>query len=81
LHVHHGDAVELVEGLGADLLDLDVEDAAHGHVLGAGDRAEGADGRRGPVAAEQCLERERGGDRVRIGIVLHQDQDVLGASK
>ena len=43
LHVHHGDAVELVERLGADLLDLDLEDPAHGHVLGPGDRAEGAD--------------------------------------
>ncbi len=77
LHVHHGHPVELVEGLGADLLDLDVEDLAHGHVLGARDGAEGAEGGRHPGAAEQRLEGQRRGDGVGIGVVLHQDEDAL----
>ena len=43
LHVHHRDAVELVEGLGADLLDLDVESPRSGSLAEPGEQSDAYD--------------------------------------
>jgi hypothetical protein len=78
LHVHHGDPIELIQRLRADFLDLDVQDLAHRHVLWTGDGSEGADRRRDAAPSQHRLERHRGGDGVRIRVVLHQNQNPLG---
>ena len=81
LDVHHGHPVEAMHLSRGDRLHVDVEDLAHGDVLGSGDGAEGADGRSRPVAAQQGPEGERGRDGVGVGIVLHQDENAGAPSK
>src|SRR5712691_6644071 len=77
LHVHHGYPVELVDAPGTDFLDVDLEDLAHGEVLGPGDGAKGTYRGGAAGAPEQNPEGQRRRDGVRVGIVLHEDQDAV----
>ena len=78
LGVDHHDPVVLGECARLDLLDVDVEDPDHRAVFGAGDGAERRDRGGGPGPPQERAHGERGGDGVRIGIVLHHDQHALG---
>ena len=78
LHVDHGDPIELFHRVGGQDFDVDVEQVDHPEVLGTGDALQRAQNRRGLGAAQQVTQREARRQRVRIGIVVEQDQHAIG---
>ena len=77
LHVHERDLVELLELLRRQRLDLEVEQLHHAQVFGPGHRLEAADHRGLPRAAQDRTQGEAAGHRVRIRVVVRQDQHAI----
>ena len=78
LHVHQRDAIEALDLLRGQHLDLQVEQLQHPQVLRPADAVHAADDGRLTRAAQQVAQRQAAGDRVGIGIVVQQDQDAIG---
>ena len=81
LHVDRRDAVEASKRRGRDLLDLDVEHVRHPQVLRPRHALHRADDRGRLGAAQQVAQRQAAGQRVRVGIVVEQDQDAVGVGE
>ncbi len=81
LHVHGGDALELLERRRRDLLDVDVEHVGHPQVLRPGHALDRADDGRGLGAPQQVAQRQAAGERVGVGIVVQQDQHPVGVGE
>jgi hypothetical protein len=77
LDVHRRDAVETLERLGRDRLNLDVEQVGHPQVLGAGDALNGADDGRRLGAAQQVAQGQAARQGVRIRVVVQQNEDAV----
>ena len=78
LHVDGGDAGELGHRSAVEQLDLDVEQVGHPDVLGSGRPLERSDDGGRPGAVEQGAEGEAAGHRVRVRVVVQQNQDAIG---
>ena len=78
LDVHERDAFEALEVRRRDGLDLDVEQVRHPQVLGPGDALQRAEDGGGLRAPQQVAQREAAGHRVGIGIVVQENQDLVG---
>ena len=81
LDVDHRDALELGDLRRRDDLDVDVEQVHHPLVLRPRDAVQRADDGRLSGAVEQRAQREPAGQRVRVGIVVKQDQDAVGVAE
>jgi hypothetical protein len=77
LHVHEGDAVELVELLGGEGPHLEPQRLHHGEILGPRDLAEGAQRGGRALAAQQGPQGHPRRDAVGVGVGLQQDGDAL----
>ncbi len=78
LHVDRRDAVEAGELGRRDRLHLDVEQVGHPDVLGPRDSLERRDDGGRPRPAQDVAKGETSGQRVRVGLVVEQDQDAVG---
>ena len=74
LHVDGGDPVVVGQRLRRHRFDGDVEQVGHPQVLGPGHALERADDRRRLRPVQQVAQREAAAHRIRIGVVVEQDQ-------
>ena len=81
LDVDGRDALELLERGRRDLLDVDVEHVRHAQVLGPRHALDGADDRRRLGPPEQVAQRQAARQRVRIGVVVEEDEDAVGVGE
>ena len=81
LHVDHRHALVLGDLCRRDDVDVDVEQIRHPDVLRPGDTLQRRDdgGLLGP--AQDVAQRQPAADRVRIGVVVQQDEDALGVAE
>ena len=81
LHVHGRDAIEPAERGRRDLLDVDVEHVRHAQVLRPRHPLHRADDRRRLGPAQQVAQRQAAGERVRIGVVVEENQNAVGVGE
>ena len=81
LYVNGCDPVELGERLAVQRLDMDVEEAGHPEVLGSRDPLERPDDRGGLGPVQEVAQGETAGHRVRIRVVVQQDQHTVGVGQ
>ena len=81
LDVDRGDAIEGAELVRRQRLDLDVQQVGHPQVLGPRHALQRADDGGGARAAQHVPEREAGGHRVGVRLVVQQDQDAVGVGE
>ena len=81
LHVDERNLVEGVKLLGRDHLVDQVERLDHPQVLGARHPGQAADDGRLPRAPQQRAQRQARGQRVRVGVVVRQDQHPVGVAE
>ena len=81
LHVDHADAIELLDGVLRDRLDVNVEQVGHADVFGARHTFERRDHGRRSGAMQHRAQREAAGHRIGVGLVVQQDQDAIGVGQ
>ena len=81
LHVDHADAIELLDGVLRDRLDVNVEQVGHAHVFGARHTLERRNHGCRPGAVQHRSQREPAGHRIGVGLVVKQDEDAIGISQ
>ena len=81
LHVHHRDPIELLDLLGREDLDVDVEQVHHPLVLRPRDALQRRDDRRLLGCGAGRAQRQAAGHRVGIRIVVQEDEDAVGVAE
>ena len=81
LDVDGRDPVEARERRGRDLLDVDVQHVGHPQVFRPRHPLHRPDDRRRLGAAQQVAQREAAGERIRIRVVMEEDEDAVGVGE